>query len=175
MHETLCALFLSTAILAATQSSGPSDWVGVWQAELDGQPSTILTLATDDGSLQGTLVLNGISREGGEPHIAVQETHVLLHPTLNGKTLSFAVKGIRRSNSTMKFTVEQSSSSTAQIHCLDCGERCPGSRNNQTRLASAKSMRGGFVFMRPFALFSCQQPCWLRRNQATPPTGSESG
>ena len=125
MHDTLCALFMSTALLAATQSSSPSDWVGVWQGELDGQTSTVLTLASDDGSLRGTLVLNGISRDDGTPHIAVRETHWLLHPTLNGKTLSFAVKGIRGSDTTMNFTVEQTSGSKAQIHCLNCGEDAP--------------------------------------------------
>lgn len=125
MRETLCALFLSTAVLAAAQSGSSSDWVGVWQAQLDGQTSTVLALATDDGSLQGTLVLNGISRDGGAPHIAVRETHFLLHPTLNGNRLSFAVKGIRRSNTTMDFTVEQTSRNTAKIRCLNCGEDAP--------------------------------------------------
>ena len=79
MQETLCALLIAgTAMIA--QSTTPSGWVGVWQAELDGQPSTILTLAMDDGTLQGTLVLNGISRDNGTPHITVRETHFLLHP-----------------------------------------------------------------------------------------------
>lgn len=125
MQQTLCA-FLIAATTMAVQSSNPSNWVGVWQGELEGLPSVILTLATDDGSLQGTLVLNGINGEGGTPHIAVRETHVLLHPKLNGMTLSFEVKGYRGgSGTTMDFTVEQTSSRSAIIHCLNCGEDAP--------------------------------------------------
>ena len=125
MQQTLCA-FLIAATTMAVQSSTPSNWVGVWQGELEGLPSIILTLATDDGSLQATLVLNGINGEGGTPHIAVRETHVLLHPKLSGMTLSFEVKGHRGgSSTTMDFTVEQTSSRSATIHCLNCGEDAP--------------------------------------------------
>jgi hypothetical protein len=121
MQQTVCA-FLIAATTMAVQSSNLSNWVGVWQGELEGLPSIILTLATDDGSLQGTLVLNGINGEGGAPHIAARETHVLLHPKLSGMTLSFEVKGLRGgSSTTLDFTVEQTSSRTATIHCLNCG------------------------------------------------------
>jgi hypothetical protein len=124
MQENLCALLIAATTLAV-QSSSPSNWVGVWQGELEGLPSVILTLATDDGSLQGTLVLNGISGEGGTPHISVRETHVLLHPKLSGMALSFEVKGLRGSSRIMDFTVEQTSSSRAAIHCLNCGDNAP--------------------------------------------------
>jgi hypothetical protein len=112
---------------AQTSQADPvaAKFVGVWQGELDGLPSVILTLATDDGTLQGTLVLNGINGEGGTPHIAVRETHALLHPTMSGKTLSFTVKGVRPSRTTMDFTVEQTSDTTAKIHCLNCGADAP--------------------------------------------------
>ena len=56
---------------------GAAGFVGIWQGELDGQPSVIVTLADDDGLLQGTIELNGISREGGSPHVAVHEVHEL--------------------------------------------------------------------------------------------------
>ena len=124
MQETLCALLIAATTIA-TQSSSPSDWVGVWQAELDGQPSTILTLAADNETLQGTLVLNGISRDGGTPHIAVRETHALLHPALTGTRLSFAVKGVRGSSTTMNFTVELIAHEHATLHCLNCGDDAP--------------------------------------------------
>jgi hypothetical protein len=132
-REALCALFIgaTTVILFSVwfagaafvnaQTTAASSWVGVWQAELDGQPSAILTLATDDGTLEGTLVLNGISRDGGAAHIAVRETHVLVHPRVNERTLSFEVKGVRASGKTMDFTVEQTSNGTAKMHCLNCG------------------------------------------------------
>ena len=124
MQETLCA-FLIAATTISIQSSTPSDWVGVWQTELDGQPSTILTLADDDGTLQGTLVLNGISLDGGVAHVAVRETHFLLHPALTGTTLSFEVKRLRGSATTMNFSVEKTSKRAAKIHCLNCGGDAP--------------------------------------------------
>jgi hypothetical protein len=125
MHETLCALLISTACVAAVQSSASADWIGVWQGELDGQPSVILTLAADGGMLEGTLVLNGISRDGGAPRVAVREAHVLLHPQVNGTTLSFEVKHLRGSATSADFTVEMSSSGNAKIHCLNCGDNAP--------------------------------------------------
>ena len=124
MQETFCALLIAATSVAA-QSSSSSNWVGVWQGELDGIPSIVLTLATDGGTLQGTLVLNGINNEGGKPHIAVRETHALLHPTMSGKTLTFTVKGVRPSRTTMDFTVDQTSDTTAKIHCLNCGADAP--------------------------------------------------
>lgn len=123
MQETLCALLIAAATFAIQPT--PSDWVGVWQGELDGIPSVVLTLAADDGALQGTLVLNGINNDGGTPHIAVRETHVILHAALNGNSLSFAVKGLRGSSTTMNFTVEQTSGESAKLHCLNCGADAP--------------------------------------------------
>ena len=124
MHETVCALLI-TATTMALQSSSPSSWVDVWQGELEGLPSVVLTLATDGGQLQGTLVLNGISSNDGNPRIAVHEAHVLLRPALHGSYLSFAVKRQRGSGTTMDFTVEQSSANSAKIHCLNCGDEAP--------------------------------------------------
>lgn len=135
--EVLCAFFLSAAMANAVsswltgtaivyaQTTTPSSWVGVWQGELDGQPSAILTLADDDGSLQGTIVLNGISREGGTAHIAVHEVHALLHLNADGKTLSFELKQVRHSGTTLDFTVEKTSGTSAKIHCLNCGDDAP--------------------------------------------------
>lgn len=119
--ESVC-LQSQSPIGDTAASQDISRFVGIWQGELDGLPSAILTLAADDGTLQGTLVMNGISREGGSPHIAVRETHLLLHPSLSGTTLSFAVKGRR---GTMDFTVERTSNTSANIHCLNCGSDSP--------------------------------------------------
>lgn len=117
--------FLAGASATFAQNGSNPDWTGVWQGELEGLPSVILTLATDDGSLEGTLVLNGINGDGGTPHIAVRETHMLLHPKLSGMTLSFEVKRLRGSSTTMEFTVEKTSNTTAKIHCLNCGSDAP--------------------------------------------------
>ena len=123
LYGTIAVLLIASS--AGAQTSNDSDWVGVWQAELDGQPSTILTLAEDTGSVQGTLVLNGINSSGGSPHIAVHETHVLMHPKVNGTTLSFAVKGRRESAPTMEFSVQRTTQTRAKIHCLNCGASAP--------------------------------------------------
>jgi hypothetical protein len=111
---------------AAAQSNSNSGWVGVWQGELDGQPSVILTLAEDTGTLEGTLVLNIIKREeGGQAHIVAHEPHVLVHPMINGSRLSFQLKRLNPSSPMMDFTVTLTAERSARIHCLTCGDDAP--------------------------------------------------
>jgi hypothetical protein len=124
MHQTLCALLIATTT-AVAQSDNPSNWVGVWQGELDRQPSVVLTLAQDNGNLEGTLVLNIISRGGGTPHIIAHEPHALVHPHLEGATLSFRLKRIDGSSTPMDFTAELIANKHARIHCHNCGEDAP--------------------------------------------------
>ena len=124
MQETLCAFLIGATTLAA-QSNMNSDWVGVWQGVLDGQPSVTLTLAEDTGTLEGTLVLNIISRDTGQPRIIAREPHVLMTPHIDGAKLSFEVNRIDGSNSPMQFSVELTSGERAKIHCLNCGESAP--------------------------------------------------
>ena len=115
------------ALCCAAAQKPDAGWVGVWQGELDGQPSAVLTLAEDNGPLEGTLVLNGISRDGAEPHIAVRETHVLMHPQMDGRTLSFQLKRKNGSIPLMNFTVVLSPEGKATLHCLNCGsDGCAG-------------------------------------------------
>ena len=124
MGGVVCVMMLA-ASLAAAQSDQDAGWVGTWRAEFGGQPSALLTLATDNGPLEGTLVLNGISRDGGQPHIAVRETHVLMHPRLEGRTLSFQVRRMDDSSPLMKFAVDLTAQGKARIHCLNCGNETP--------------------------------------------------
>jgi hypothetical protein len=123
MQQTLCALLIATTL--AAQSSNPSDWVGVWQGELDGIPSVVLTVAQDNGSLEGTLVLNIITRDGARSHIIAHEPHTLMQPHTDGARLSFRLKRIDGSATPMDFNVELISHDHASIHCLDCGENAP--------------------------------------------------
>ena len=135
--EAVCALFLGAAMangictwftraaLAHPQTAAASSWVGVWQAELEGLPSAVLTLAQDKGTLEGTLVLSIISRNGGNPRVIAHEPHVLMHLQFNGTTLSFQLKRIDGSSDPMNFTVEQTTDSTAKLHCLNCGDNAP--------------------------------------------------
>lgn len=99
-----------------------ADWVGVWRAQLDGQPSATLTLADDSGKLGGTLVLDIIARDSGTARVVAQEPHVLLHVRADGKTLTFEAKRPDRSASPMTFTVTLGADDTARIHCLNCGD-----------------------------------------------------
>jgi len=124
MQETFCSLLIAATALAA-QSSSPSDWIGVWQGELDGQPSVTLTLAKDSGTLEGTLVLNIINRDSRSPRIVAHEAHVLLQTRSQGDSITFQVKRIDRSAEPMEFTVERTAADAAKIHCLNCGDDAP--------------------------------------------------
>jgi hypothetical protein len=111
--------------IAWAQPSKDAGWVGVWQGQLDGQPSVNLTLAEDTGKIEGTMVLNIISREGGPPHIVARQPHVLVSPKIEGNILSFRARRLDASSPMMAFTVDLTSSNTAQIHCLNCGNSAP--------------------------------------------------
>ena len=111
---------------AVAQSNTDAGWVGVWQGKLDGQPSVILTLAEDTGTLEGTLVLNIITREdGGQPRIVAHEPHVVVRPRIDGNNLSFQLKRLDASSPMMDFTVILTAPGSARIHCLNCGDDAP--------------------------------------------------
>jgi hypothetical protein len=118
-----CAAVLLTGACVA-QAVGNAEWVGVWQGELDGQPSVTLTLAEDTGELGGTLVLNMVSREDGSSHVIGSEAHVLMHPHIDGRTLSFQVKQTRN-NRELQVAVTITADGKAQLRCLNCGEDSP--------------------------------------------------
>jgi hypothetical protein len=118
-----CVAILLTGACVA-QAAGNAAWVGVWQGELDGQPSVTLTLAEDTGELGGTVVFNMVSREDGSARVIGSEAHVLMHPHIDGRTLSFQVKQARNNRElhvAVTFTVD----GKAQLRCLNCGEDSP--------------------------------------------------
>lgn len=119
-----CILLVSASAVSA-QSKDPMAWAGVWQGQLDGQPSVTLTLAEDTGELGGTVVLNIINRDGGQPHVVAREAHVLVRPRLEADKLSFELMRLNKSEAPMNFTVVFMSEGRAQIHCLNCGENAP--------------------------------------------------
>ena len=126
MRHSVIVLGCMTTLLACAHAQGSrnASWVGVWQGELDGQPGVTLTLAQDTGDLEGTVVLNMISREGGAPHVIVSEPHLLLHPHRNGNTLSFDV--IRPKDSQeIQFEVKFLDGGKAQMRCMNCGPDSP--------------------------------------------------
>ncbi len=124
-HGVIVLGCMATLVACAyAQGSGSASWVGVWQGELDGQPGVTLTLAKDTGNLGGTVVLNMVSREGGTPHVIVIEPHLLMHPHVEGNTLSFQVIRTKDSQE-MRMEVKFNDSEKAQIRCLNCGPDSP--------------------------------------------------
>lgn len=127
MKNAMKVLTISMLALAsaAAQPAGVTDWIGVWHAELDGQPGTTLTLADDTGELGGTLVMNMVSREGGQPHVIATDPHVLIAPRVNGDTLTFSVKRMHRTDQPAQFSVVLVGDGKAKAHCLTCGADAP--------------------------------------------------
>lgn len=118
-----CALVMAAGSFAA-ESSGRSAWIGVWNGELDGQPGVRLTLADDTGQLGGTVVFNLIKKENGQARVAGSDTHVLMHPHLEGSLLSFDV--IRASDlKELQMRVRLVADGKAELHCVNCGEEAP--------------------------------------------------
>lgn len=109
---------------AYAQGSGNTSWVGVWQGELDGQPGVTLTLAQDTGDLEGTIVLNLVSREGGTPQVIGSDPHVLMRPHVEGNTLSFRVKRASDSQE-LRMEVKFDDGRKVELRCLNCGPDSP--------------------------------------------------
>jgi hypothetical protein len=123
----LAATMIAVCTSAVAQSSTNADWVGIWHADADGQPTGALSLATDTGELGGTLVLDMLSREGGQAHVIESEPHVLMNPRVDGNMLTFEVKMGKPDRASMvaRFNVTLTSGSKANIHCVSCGLNAP--------------------------------------------------
>jgi hypothetical protein len=126
MKMRVSAFLCAASMFAAASLSQPADratWLGVWQGELDGQPSVVLTLADDTGELGGTVVLNIIQKEDGQAHIIAKEPHVLLNPRVDGDALAFQFKKL--DGGLLDFTIKLAGADKATIHCLNCGPDAP--------------------------------------------------
>ena len=120
---TLASIGLSLALtqpsIAQPKISNP--WVGLWQAEQDGQPDVILTLGDDNGQLSGGIVFNVIAHEGGQTHILGRDAHALLNPRVEGDTLHFQV--IRRPDARrLEMTARMTADGKATFRCENCGD-----------------------------------------------------
>jgi hypothetical protein len=116
-----CSLtFVAVPLVAQSTKAAP---LGVWHGSLDGLPGVTLTLADDSGEIGGTVVFYAIN--GESRRVFSIEPHLLLHPKLEGSTLSFQVKlgGDRTGLATVK--VVFNTDTKAQIRCLDCGSDSP--------------------------------------------------
>ena len=115
------ATLLAFASATAQSASPANPWVGVWQGDLDGQPGVIVTLGTDTGALQGTIVFNVVSRNtGGPAHVIGHDAHALAHLQSDADTLAFDV--VRRSDQhDLHITLHRTAEGKAQLTCPDCG------------------------------------------------------
>ncbi|RSL16475.1 hypothetical protein EDE15_1991 [Edaphobacter aggregans] len=117
------AYFLVLASVPLVAQSNKIAPLGVWRGTLDGLPGVTLTLANDTGEIGGTVVFYGINGEARQ--IVIIEPHTLLHPKLDGDTLSFQIKFGGDRTGLARVTVVFSADNKAQIHCLDCGPDSP--------------------------------------------------
>ncbi|MGB6688379.1 MAG: hypothetical protein WBE76_11105 [Terracidiphilus sp.] len=122
----LALVALCAAAIAQTAPNNDS-WVGIWQGDTFGLPTGTMTLATDTGTLGGTLVLDIIQREDGQPRVIAQEPHVLVRPQVDGRKLSFDVRMQKRDGSVRvaSFVVTRESDSKVSLHCVNCGPDAP--------------------------------------------------
>ena len=96
-------------------------WTGVWQGNLDGVPAVILTLANDAGEANGTIVFHAIKNENGHAYSFSTEPHTLIHPRVEGNTLSFQVIRGNGSAEVLNMSVELNKDGNIQFTCPNCG------------------------------------------------------
>ncbi|MGA3131599.1 MAG: hypothetical protein ABSD59_12405 [Terracidiphilus sp.] len=130
MKRTFWILALAAIAACATtvaQTTAGEDWVGIWHANVAGQPTGTLTLATDTGDLGGTVVLDMVSERSGTPKVIESEPHVLINPLAAGNTLTFQVKMHRPDGMIVEasFEVKRTAPNQATIHCVSCGADAP--------------------------------------------------
>jgi hypothetical protein len=130
MKRTVWVLALAAIVACAAavaQTTAGENWVGIWHANVAGQPTGTLTLATDTGELGGTVVLDMVNGKGGTSHVIASEPHVLLNPLAAGNTLTFQVKVHRPDGAIVvtNFEVKRTAPDKATIHCVSCGADAP--------------------------------------------------
>jgi hypothetical protein len=94
---------------------------GVWQADLDGIPAVTLTLADDAGQANGTIVFHAIQKDNGHAYSFSTDPHTLVHPRLDGNTMSFQVKRGNGSNEILNMAVQLDWNGNMQFPCANCG------------------------------------------------------
>ncbi len=123
----VAVLAIALCATARAQTTASEGWVGIWHANVGGQPTGTLTLATDTGELGGTIVLDMVSDRSGTPKVIESEPHVLMNPIADSNTLTFQVKMQRPQGSSFlaSFEVKRTATDKATIHCVNCGADAP--------------------------------------------------
>ena len=96
-------------------------WSGVWQGTLDGIPAVTLTLADDAGEANGTIVFHAIKNENGHAYSFSTEPHTLIHPRVDGNTISFQVKRGNGSAEILDMAVQLGKDGNVAFSCSNCG------------------------------------------------------
>jgi hypothetical protein len=124
----LAALFVTTSTANAQTAAQSIDkpfihpaWTGVWQSNLDGVPAVTLTLANDAGEANGTIVFHAIKKENGHAYSFSTEPHTLIHPRIEGNTLSFQVIRGNGSAEVLNMSAELGNDGNVQFACSNCG------------------------------------------------------
>jgi hypothetical protein len=90
------ALMLAPIAAAQSESNQPVDnkpILGVWRAQMDGQPAFTLVITGENGGLSGAILFYKLMRED-ENHIYIASPGVpepILNPKFDGKVLTFQV------------------------------------------------------------------------------------
>lgn len=118
----LCVLACAT--MAAAETKSGAEWVGVWQAELDGETGLVVTLGNDSGNVGGTIVFNIVARDkeasGSRPHILGRDAHFMNNLRVDGDTLTFEV--FRQSDGRdLHLKIQRKSANSANFECDECG------------------------------------------------------
>jgi hypothetical protein len=87
---------------------------------LAGRPGVIVTLGRDGGSLEGTIVFNVVSRDGGEALVIGHDAHVLIRVRLDETMLAFQVIRLGDGKD-LHWAMRLTSNDKAQLDCEDCG------------------------------------------------------
>lgn len=123
MRSGILMMAMGAMALACGVAAQPTDakqWVGVWRGDLEGQPGVIVTLGSDAGDIEGTIVFNVVARDGGEAHVIGHDAHVMTHIQANDGAIQFQV--IRHSDGRdMHLTLRLKEDGAAQLECGDCG------------------------------------------------------
>ena len=123
------AATLTAALPAIAQTAAQSidkpfihpAWTGVWQGNLGGVPAVTLTLANDAGEANGTIVFHAIKNDHGHAYSFSTEPHTLIHPRIEGDTLSFQVIRGNGSAEVLNMSAELNNDGNIQFTCSNCG------------------------------------------------------
>jgi hypothetical protein len=102
-----------------TQGSQAS-WIGVWNSTPDERPGLTMTLADDQGELEGTIVFNFIIGPPPDSHDGGTDPHMVKHPRLEGGTLSFQVT--RGDGKLLQMAGKLVGSERLELRCVNCGD-----------------------------------------------------